>query len=418
MRAEKYRALMLVGGPGSGKDILLRTIFKESNVLEINLDQLYKVIQEQAQGKVEPFYAMKKINEGDPIVVNGSARRDNKIELVKTVLEGMGYETEICVVTTTNDVSKARNDARISSGTKTITEVIRQSKWNESSEYARLNEGSAMIFDNSQYPENMAQKLQTLQRWVNSFFVTRAPTLDEEVAGFLDENLKRSYDAHKSLELSIKPDKPKTGVDAYHKYNLKRNASKKTTSTVAPVSPEHSESSDGAYLSTEAKETKGSFKTFRKTTKPPINVQYVGDPQGVGGATADLREDKKVTKSKSAKPPTVNADERVGDDQALTTTLGMVGEQTKRSISLRRLREEVSVKSLDEDFVEIYEDIGLDGEKVIYEGRAVTTNKPFKRGDKYSVYVKTETNAERLDFGNHKRVLQEIFDVLSPEINL
>jgi predicted ABC-type ATPase len=421
MRAEKYRALVLVGGPGSGKDILLRTMFKESNVLEVNLDQLYKVIQEQAKERSVSFYALKKINEGAPLVVNGSARRDGKVTLVRKVLEQMGYETEHCIVTSTNDISKSRNDARISSGTKTITEDVRRSKWNEAFEYIRLNENSAMVFDNSLETEAMRPKLETLQRWVSLFFETRTPTLDEAVSGFLDENLKREYQAHK--ELSLVSDKPKTGTHEYHKYNEKRTApKKKTTPTQAPVSPEHLESSDGAYLSTEAKEP--SFKKFRKqTTKPPTNTQYVGDPQGVGGATADLREDKKPTKekSKSAKPPTITADARVGDDQAVTTTLGMVGEQTnKRVISLRKLREEVSVKSPDGEFIEneVYEDIGIDGERVMYEGRAITTNKPFKRGDNYSVYIKTENSIERLDFGNHKRVLQEIFDALAPETDL
>jgi hypothetical protein len=450
MRAERYKALLLVGCPGSGKDILLRTIFKESDVLEINLNQLYSCIQ---NGAKYPY--VKKINEGAPIVVNGSARRDGKIELVGKVLEQMGYETELCIVTTTNDVSKSRNDARISSGAKTISECIRQSKWNESYEYARLNENLAMLFDNSQDAESMTPKLQRLKLWVSSFFETHVPTLDEAVTGFLDENLKNAYDSHKALELSVEP-KTTSGMSAYHAYNAKKvqptyrkgpkvtipnkpvivkpireakDLKRKSEAANAPENEVHPEGSEGAMIATEAK---NSFKTFRKQAKAPTNVQYVGDPQGVGGATADLREEKKKNKNgKQANPPSINADARVGDDQAASTLFGMVGEHVchyvkgicscgalqrpnPRTLSLRKLREEILVKSPDVEFIEleVYEDIGIDGEKVIFEGRAITTNKPFRRGDNYSVYVKTETSVERLDFRNHKRVLQEISDVL------
>lgn len=408
MIAEKYKAMVLVGGPGSGKDIILRTIFKESNVLEINLEQLYKVIQEQ---NPESFYAGKILNDGCPVVINGSAQINGKIETVRTVLENMGYETKLCIVHTTNDVSKARNDARLAYGLKTISEDARHEKWITAHTYTKLHKGYSIQFDNSLNQTELVESMKVLQEQVNEFFTERY-SLDEAVSEFLDENTKKDFDAHRGLTLAKDPPKH-SGLKAYHDYNKSKNTSK-TKAAAAPNTGGNLESSDGAYLSTESK----GFKKFRKQSaaSAPTNVQYVGDPQGVGGATADLREEKK-SKTKSAKPPAINSDERVGDDQAATTTLGMTGESVLtpiRVIKLRRLREQLLIKSPDGDFSEreIYEDIGLDGTKALYEGRAIVTNKPFRRGDTYSVYVTNNSAVERMDFRNHKNVLQEILETL------
>jgi len=406
MIAEKYKALLLVGGPGSGKDIVLRTIFKESNVLELNLEQVYKACID-VDGALA--WQLKKIDEGIPIVINGTAVRDGKVQLIRNVLEEMGYQTKICIVYSSNESSKSRNDARITSGIKTISEEVRTSKWVESYNFIRSFDGTdAIIFDNSKLPREMVESIRNFGNLIKEFF-ERKLSLDEAVSDFLDENFKNDRQAHRALELSV--EKPKSGLHAYHNYNASK---KKTKSAAAPVSPQSPESSEGAYLSTESKK----FKDFRKQAKPPTNTQYVGDPQGVGGATADLREEKKPNKSKSAKPPAINADARVGDDQAVVTTLGMTGEQTElKHRSLKKLREQITNKSPDGEFLEkeVYEDIGLDGNKGIYEGRAIVTNKPFRRGNTYSVYVDKNGVIERMDFPNKKRVLEEIFDALTLE---
>ena len=89
--------------------------------------------------------------EGD-IVVNGTASNYNKIAEIKEHLETNGYQTMMIFVSTSNESSKLRNEARALSGGRVITETVRFSKWQDAQEnmwrYAQLFENFASI-DNS-----------------------------------------------------------------------------------------------------------------------------------------------------------------------------------------------------------------------------------------------------------------------------
>ena len=120
--------IFLLGGPGSGKDYVLKNIFSRFDLVEVQLDQVLS-------GKASEL-----LESNANIVINGAADAD-KIELVKTMLEG--YEFDTVYVSVTNKVSRARNDERADP----LQENKRLEKWYRSEKLSE--ELDCFVFNNS-----------------------------------------------------------------------------------------------------------------------------------------------------------------------------------------------------------------------------------------------------------------------------
>ena len=160
----EFKALFLVGGPGSGKDFIINSLLDESKIIEFPLDKLYRAIADQTN--------LDELNNYPSMIINGNADNLNKILVSKQVLESMGYDVSMVYVYTTDEESKARNDLRISRGAKTFTEDQRKEKYESSiqniHEFSPLFE-AFHIFNNS---DN---------------FTSVNPTKKNEISGWLQE---------------------------------------------------------------------------------------------------------------------------------------------------------------------------------------------------------------------------------------
>lgn len=139
-----FKAIFLVGGPGSGKDFLIHSSLSESNLKEISLEKLFKAILDQTN--IDELYNF------PSVIVNGNADNKDKIVVAKAILEEMGYDTAMIYVHTSDEESKIRNDARIARGAKTFNESMRAKKYNSSIEnmhlFADMFE-AFVLYDNS-----------------------------------------------------------------------------------------------------------------------------------------------------------------------------------------------------------------------------------------------------------------------------
>lgn len=139
-----FKAVFLVGGPGSGKDFLIHSSLNESNLKEISLEKLFKAILEETN--------IEELNNFPSIIVNGNADNKDKVIVAKAILEEMGYDTAMIYVHTSDEESKIRNDARIARGAKTFNESMRAKKYNSSIEnmhvFADMFE-AFLLYDNS-----------------------------------------------------------------------------------------------------------------------------------------------------------------------------------------------------------------------------------------------------------------------------
>lgn len=101
------KAIFLVGGPGSGKDILLKNVL--SDLKEYKIEQIYKP-------SLNKFF-----------VVSSSACDYDKLNEAKQFLERKGYETAMIFVHVTEEISKNRYVTK-----NEDSETIRSYKYNNS----------------------------------------------------------------------------------------------------------------------------------------------------------------------------------------------------------------------------------------------------------------------------------------------
>lgn len=142
----------MAGGSGNGKDFVMKKSLGGLPLKEINSDHAFtylmkkkgldlKMPDEEASER-EPLRKrakgitqakMKLAFDGrHGLIINGTADDVDKIQLMKTELENLGYDTAMVFVHTADSVSKARNIARGESGDRSVPEAIRKEKWDSS----------------------------------------------------------------------------------------------------------------------------------------------------------------------------------------------------------------------------------------------------------------------------------------------
>lgn len=165
----KLSAIFVTGGPGSGKDIVIRESIACSNITELNhvqainyLADKQKLTEETTDNKLNA------IRNRNSLVINGPADDLDKIAYIKEELEELGYNTMMVFVNTTNEVSQERNK-RLS---KVLAEGVRFDKWsrtqNNVNSYVDMFE-EFVLFDNSGDEELKEQGITEAYQITKSF---------------------------------------------------------------------------------------------------------------------------------------------------------------------------------------------------------------------------------------------------------
>lgn len=193
MKLESHRALFLVGGPGSGKDMVIKTALSEFNLPEVAMDKIHKAIVEQKN--------LPELDGCPAIIVNGNAENFEKVMLTKRVLEALNYETAMVYVYTTNEKSKERNDVRFKYGMKTISEDVRHTKYEASkNNMTKFLEAfdCFYLFDNSHDFRMVSESKQIeITGWLNE--------LQDNLALFFEKVLEVGTDDTLQFAKSITP---------------------------------------------------------------------------------------------------------------------------------------------------------------------------------------------------------------------
>jgi predicted kinase len=145
-----FKAIFVTGGPGSGKDVVLREAIAESRAVELNSVQAMDYLNDkQRLSEKTNDYRREAIRNRSPLIINGPADNQEKILAIKEELEELGYDTLMVFVDTTNEASKDRNEKL----TKMIAEGVRQDKWNQAQ---RSKESYNQVFENFIHFDNSA----------------------------------------------------------------------------------------------------------------------------------------------------------------------------------------------------------------------------------------------------------------------
>lgn len=144
-----FKALFICGGPGSGKDIIIREAVAESNAVEINSNLAINILNDKHKlYEQSKDFRREAIRNRLPLIINGTTNEQFNIIEIKNELEELGYETMMVFVNTTNEASKRRNDNH----ERVLSESIRQERWDKTQLVAeKLNEvfTKYLEFDNS-----------------------------------------------------------------------------------------------------------------------------------------------------------------------------------------------------------------------------------------------------------------------------
>jgi cytidyltransferase-like protein len=120
-----FKAIFVTGGPGSGKDIVIRESIPEQRSVELNYTQAIQYLgDKQKLSEKSNDYRRESIRNRGPLIINGPADDLEKISYIKEELEELGYETMMIFVHTSDEVSKERN----SHLSRMMTESIRRDR--------------------------------------------------------------------------------------------------------------------------------------------------------------------------------------------------------------------------------------------------------------------------------------------------
>jgi cytidyltransferase-like protein len=164
-----FRAIFVTGGPGSGKDIIIREAIAEAKVVELNSAQAFDYLMDkQKLSEKTSDYRREAIRNRGPLIINGPADDHTRILTIKEELEELGYSTTMVFVDTTNEASKERNERL----TKTLAESIRYDKWKlaQTSKQAYIqNFQNFMEFNNSGTLEEIEEDISDTYEKINTF---------------------------------------------------------------------------------------------------------------------------------------------------------------------------------------------------------------------------------------------------------
>ena len=125
----RFKAIFVTGGPGSGKDIIIREAIAESRIVELNFSQITDVLSDKHKLATHSTNLKHEaIRNRGPLIINGLANELDKISYIKEELEELGYETLMIFVSTSNETSKERNVLH----SRMMAESVRQDKWYKS----------------------------------------------------------------------------------------------------------------------------------------------------------------------------------------------------------------------------------------------------------------------------------------------
>jgi predicted kinase/nicotinamide mononucleotide adenylyltransferase len=124
-----FKALFLVGGPGSGKDVIIHESVSERNVVEINANKAYDFLKDKKKLSEETRdVQLSAIRKRTALVINGASDDIEKISSIKEELDELGYTSMMVFVNTTDEVSQNRNHQH----SRVISEQVRKEKWQRS----------------------------------------------------------------------------------------------------------------------------------------------------------------------------------------------------------------------------------------------------------------------------------------------
>jgi hypothetical protein len=192
-----FKAIFITGGPGSGKDIIIREGIAEQKAVELSAIQAFEYLMDKKKlSESSKDFRREAIRSRGPLVINGTADSIDIIFTVKEELEDIGYNTMMVYVNTSNEVSRERNMGL----KRMISESIREDKWNKAQTnkikfYEMFHDFN--LFENNDNLQIVEESMSDVYEHVNDFLDRN--TLNETSIDWLMRNKKLNINEKVSL---------------------------------------------------------------------------------------------------------------------------------------------------------------------------------------------------------------------------
>ena len=181
MKVHEDVAVFLIGGPGSGKDFIFKSVMEDFGLTEMNTDKAFEYLIS------ERYETYERTN----LVINGNAHEIKNLEKIKEGLEEQGYKTAMVLVSTTDEISKQRNESR----KRIMNEEMRFKKWNlvnmVKPYFEDVFKDDYIEFDNS--GEISDENIIDLKEWLESRMSNDIEDIDELFEEYFDEDLRKWF---------------------------------------------------------------------------------------------------------------------------------------------------------------------------------------------------------------------------------
>ena len=181
MKVHEDVAVFLIGGPGSGKDFIFKSVMEDFGLTEMNTDKAFEYLIS------ERYETYERTN----LVINGNAHEIKNLEKIKEGLEDQGYKTAMVLVSTTDEISKQRNESR----KRMMNEEMRFKKWNlvnmVKPYFEDVFKDDYIEFDNS--GEISDENIIDLKEWLESRMSNDIEDIDELFEEYFDEDLRKWF---------------------------------------------------------------------------------------------------------------------------------------------------------------------------------------------------------------------------------
>ena len=165
----QFKAIFVTGGPGSGKDIVIREAIAESKIVELNFIQSQEYLgDKQKLSEKTSDFRREGIRNRGPLIINGPADDQDRIAYIKEELEELGYETMMIFVETTNETSKERNSLL----SRMMVESVRHDKWlksQQNTKYFQESFAECVTFDNTGNLDTKEEDIHFVYEKTNEF---------------------------------------------------------------------------------------------------------------------------------------------------------------------------------------------------------------------------------------------------------
>ena len=183
-----FKAIFVTGGPGSGKDIIVREAIAENRAVELNHVQAFDYLMDkQKLSEKSNDFRRESIRNRRPLIINGPADACNELLMVKEELEELGYETMMVFVNTTNESSIERN----SKLSRMMAESVRYDKWSQAQNYKNKYSSvfeKFILIDNSKSLSYIEEHITQTYKFINTFLDRK--TYNESSITWLENNNK------------------------------------------------------------------------------------------------------------------------------------------------------------------------------------------------------------------------------------